>query len=721
MNVDAIPLELRERPQWVLWRGEERDGKRTKVPYRADGRGRASSTDPATWATFEDTCEALAVLNCDGAGYVFSVHDPYFGLDLDGELSEADRAAIVSKLGTYTEESVSGNGYHVIGRGKLEAGRHPTGFGAFDRGRYFVMTGRHVRGTPTTIEDRQAELDEVLKRFLPKRAPSARFVHPTSAPVDLDDRQLLERAFAAKNGAAIERLWSGDAAAYGDDHSSADLALLGYLRFWTGDDPARLDALFRRSGLMRDKWDERRGDSTYGAQTIARALEGPSGVYSSSTAPRARGPESTARRAVNDAASVATVLDAVRAYLDVAPGEETFILATLAAAVSKALTDEDPLWLMIVGVPGAGKTEAIRLLDDVADRRVDELTRAGLLSRAPGKTAKPVGLLKRIPAEALVTISDFSTVVTMGDREARARMFGMLRVVYDGHVYRGIGGEPASDGDELEWSGHLTLIAGATPAVDTHTSFEGALGERWITIRLPESDAQRARARARYVAGRRELEGARAEARALVRDLVLAARRRIPTQLPAATVEKLVDLSAFVAHARTGVVHEGQGRNRVVVGLPTPEEPTRLMGQLGRFYRCCAALGLNDRQALELTTKAAFDSVPAARMKALHAVADRYEHGASVSDVHRALGRGNRWAARWELDALDAIGLVDVTGPPQDEEASAARVYRLAADWQGVYESVAFSYASSSYREEATEGSRHFRTPSGPHSEGVQA
>jgi hypothetical protein len=53
-------------------------------------------------------------------------------------------------------------------------------------------------------------------------------------------------------------------------------------------------------------------------------------------------------------------------------------------------------------------------------------------------------------------------------------MFGMLRVVYDGHVYRGIGGEPAGDGDQLEWSGHLTLIAAATPALDTHTSFEGA-------------------------------------------------------------------------------------------------------------------------------------------------------------------------------------------------------------------------------------------------------
>jgi hypothetical protein len=80
-------------------------------------------------------------------------------------------------------------------------------------------------------------------------------------------------------------------------------------------------------------------------------------------------------------------------------------------------------------------------------------------------------------------------------------MYGMLRV-YDGHVYRGIGGEPSSDGDELEWSGHLTLVAGATPALDAHTSVEAALGERWLTTRLAESGAARARRRARFVIDR---------------------------------------------------------------------------------------------------------------------------------------------------------------------------------------------------------------------------
>jgi hypothetical protein len=264
----------------------------------------------------------------------------------------------------------------------------------------------------------------------------------------------------------------------------------------------------------------------------------------------------------------------------------------------------------------------------------------------------------------------------------------MLRVVYDGHVYRGIGGEPAGDGDELEWSGHLTLVAAATPAIDNAASFEGALGERWLTLRLPESDAARATARARYVVDRKDLAAHRKAAQAEARDLVLTARRRIPDELPPRIVDRLVNLAVFVAHARTGVQHEGTGRYRVILGVPTPEEPMRLVGQLTRFARCATALGLDHVQALDLATRIGLDSVPLARMRALRAVVESGDIGATVSDAHRALIRGNRWAALWELQALEAIGLVVVEGTPADEDPSAHRVYKLADTYRKVCENV---------------------------------
>jgi hypothetical protein len=256
---------------------------------------------------------------------------------------------------------------------------------------------------------------------------------------------------------------------------------------------------------------------------------------------------------------LADLLSLVRLYLDVTKREEGFIIGALATAVSKVLIEEEPLWLILVGASRGGKTEAIKLLAGVAEGRVDELTRAGLLSWASGKKAKPVGLLTRIPSSSLVTISDFSTVVTMGDREARARMFGMLRVVYDGRVYRSIGGQPAAEGDELVWEGHLALIAAGTPVVDTHTSFEGALGERWLMLRLAESDTKRARERARFAIRRGDVSAVREEAQAAARGLVLVARERIPPRLSKSSEERLVNVATLLRSRAPGSSTKGRG------------------------------------------------------------------------------------------------------------------------------------------------------------------
>lgn len=150
----AIPAELRSRPQWVIWRCQERDGKPTKIPYQAANPSRkASSTKPATWGTFE---QAVAVADqADGIGYVFSAEDPYCGIDLDhcrdvetgAILPEAQ--AIINTFDTYTEVSQSGTGVHLVLRGKLPADTwhkvKPPELGfeveVYDHGRYFCMTG----------------------------------------------------------------------------------------------------------------------------------------------------------------------------------------------------------------------------------------------------------------------------------------------------------------------------------------------------------------------------------------------------------------------------------------------------------------------------------------------------------------------------------------------------------------------------------------------------
>jgi len=153
---ENIPEELTERPQWVLWRYEERDGKMTKVPYTPGTGRRASSTDLMTWTTIE---EALAAYEAgeppyDGIGFCFCSADPFVGIDLDDcrdpksghiepwALKIADRVQE-----GYVEASPSGTGVHIIVEGTVRGGKtqkkvKPKGkVEMYSRERFFTVTG----------------------------------------------------------------------------------------------------------------------------------------------------------------------------------------------------------------------------------------------------------------------------------------------------------------------------------------------------------------------------------------------------------------------------------------------------------------------------------------------------------------------------------------------------------------------------------------------------
>ncbi len=87
----------------------------------------------------------------------------------------------------------------------------------------------------------------------------------------LEDRALLEKAFGARNGDKVRRLFDGDTSGHQDDDSAADLALLSELAFYTGPDGrAQLDRLFRLSALYReDKWER----PSYREPTLSKALD----------------------------------------------------------------------------------------------------------------------------------------------------------------------------------------------------------------------------------------------------------------------------------------------------------------------------------------------------------------------------------------------------------------------------------------------------------------
>lgn len=155
-NIAAIPLELRSKPNWVCYQLLERNGKQTKVPMSAKTYFPASSTDPSTWATFEEAMKAAEINKWDGVGFCFE--PPFVGVDLDhsvvdGKISDYAQS-IIEKLNSYTEISRSNEGIHVICKGNIPRGMKACKKNAdgttsdnievYTQGRFFVMTGNTV-------------------------------------------------------------------------------------------------------------------------------------------------------------------------------------------------------------------------------------------------------------------------------------------------------------------------------------------------------------------------------------------------------------------------------------------------------------------------------------------------------------------------------------------------------------------------------------------------
>lgn len=290
MEAAGIPDELRGWPNWVVWRKEWRCGRPIKMPLNARTGGWASTQDLETWSTLDDALASS--VRADGLGFVLT-GTPFVGLDvdccLDGGRLEQRAMAVVKRFGTYAERSPSGTGLHLIGRGKAvfhdggsQWGRRQAGlmgfssFECYNSARYLTMTGR-VLDDYKHVVDVQDVLDAMTAALWPRQSAeqqeqAAVVQEPgTCKGRELADDFLVQKASSGRRGEWFRSLYEqGNVSAYGGDHSRADMALLGWLAFWTNGNARQMERLFSASALgQRKKWRERQA---YREMTIRAAL-----------------------------------------------------------------------------------------------------------------------------------------------------------------------------------------------------------------------------------------------------------------------------------------------------------------------------------------------------------------------------------------------------------------------------------------------------------------
>lgn len=266
-----FPQELMDCKNWVCWSGD-------KLPKNPMTGGNAMSNNPSTWADYETACNAVVKYGFSGVGFMFA--PPYFGIDLDKCIDDTDFIdEFVEGLQSYNEISKSGTGIHIICKGTLPEGSRRRGrVEMYSEGRYFIMTGKQYNEKYADIIDCTERVKILHSKYLPDLTPAT--IRETQfSRLEIADSEIIDKARACRTGQVFQMLYDGAWQGLFNSQSEADLALCSQLAFWCQKDEAQIDRIFRTSGLMRDKWDSKRGAITYGQMTLTKAVSNCMEVY----------------------------------------------------------------------------------------------------------------------------------------------------------------------------------------------------------------------------------------------------------------------------------------------------------------------------------------------------------------------------------------------------------------------------------------------------------
>ena len=278
---EQLPKQLRDYPYFGLWKYEQKDGRRTKVPKTVSGYN-ANSKNLKQFCGLDEVAEKVSEYD----GICIALAGGLSAIDIDhcvedGKLSGM-AAEIIEKVNSYTEYSPSGKGIRIIGK--------TDGF-IYDQDKYYVnnrklglevyasrdvgimtITGNAIREVP--LRDFSDVMPEILEKYM-KRPDAVTDCYPTDVPGSfLKDEEVIEKASAAGNGERFDALYNGDITGY-PSQSEAELAFMTILAFWCGGDTEQMERIYTGSRLYREKWNR----ADYRTSTLNKALRGVTDFY----------------------------------------------------------------------------------------------------------------------------------------------------------------------------------------------------------------------------------------------------------------------------------------------------------------------------------------------------------------------------------------------------------------------------------------------------------
>jgi hypothetical protein len=620
--------------KWVAWKEQpNKQGKPTKVPKNPhSGDDARIPTDPSTYGTLDDAIACKKMINGNGGvGIVLgSVNNDYHlvGIDLDSCRNEDESAdwalKIIERFDTYAEIPPSETGiklfflmrnddwnrlHDLIGgktRKPFSAGEHKEV--AIDTARFYTVTAQRLENSPVGL------------RVIP-----------------FSDVEWFI-SVAGVNYLARQRKFNGIGvgAGNGRDESGSGYGFRFMLECHNrGMSQVDAIAAIRMDSNQAGEWAGRSDQ-----RQLDRAWESSNPFVTNQPEIKSESPKCS----LEEAHAVFFKWLGKEYDLDV-------LDAMLATIASERLTG-DPLWLLIIGGPGATKTETVSAAMGAGAHVTSTIASEGALlsgTSAKNKSANATGgLLRKIGGRGVLVIKDVTSIIS-ADRNVRSQVLAAIREIYDGRWDRNIGSD---GGRTLTWTGRISVIGAVTTAWDSAHSVVASMGDRFVNIRIDSekqnirkaSGLQSIRNTGSEVTMRKELADA-------VGGVIAGANT---DDMPLTEEEnlKLLDAANIVTMARTAVEHDYKGD---VIDSHAPEMPTRFVKQLAQMVRGGVAIGMTRDRAMRLAIRCAKDSIPPLRIEILLDIAQN--PGSQVSHVRKRINKP--WTTiRRELQGLHMLGML---------------------------------------------------------------
>lgn len=314
--MDVLPSALApllSHPQFIVYvlkPSEGRPGKTEKVPVDPHSLRPIDPHLPSAWLPLDNAIVMAKLLgNQYGVGYVLTVSDPFWFLDIDNcfDTDAKDWTPLAKNLceyfaGAAIEVSSSGKGLHIIGTGNttLDHASKDTceprlNLEFYTKKRFIALTGTNAIGDAS--KDFTSHLPGLINSYFTRRV-SVTPQEWTNEPCEqwegpADDEELIRRALRSNSAKAafgsgvtfkdlwecneevLSRVYPSQNANSAYDESSVDIVLASHLAFWTGNNCERILTLMFQSKLVREKWNR----DSYIRPTILNACAGTNNWY----------------------------------------------------------------------------------------------------------------------------------------------------------------------------------------------------------------------------------------------------------------------------------------------------------------------------------------------------------------------------------------------------------------------------------------------------------